>query len=156
MKKQAVFPLFCLLFIHSHVFSQGSAERIFVQTDRDYYMPGETISFNGFVLSDIDSVSSRNLFVELWDDSLRQLSSITLPLIDGVGAGAVTIPRGLKSTQFFIRAYSDVTARQTQPYQFVKALYRSAMDVPVAKELIGDGAPVFYPEGGSLVNQALN
>lgn len=156
MKKQAVFPIFCLLFIHSHVFSQGSAERIFVQTDRDYYVPGETISFNGFVLSDIDSVSSRNLFVELWDDSLRQLSSITLPLIDGVGAGAVTIPRELKSTQFFIRAYSDVTARQTQPYQFVKTLYRSAMDVPVAKELIGDGAPVFFPEGGSLVNQALN
>ncbi len=156
MKKQAVFPLFCLLFIHSHVFSQGSAERIFVQTDRDYYVPGETISFNGFVLSAIDSVSSRNLFVELWDDSLRQLSSITLPLIDGVGAGAVTIPRELKSTQFFIRAYSDVSARQTQPYQFVKTLYRSALDVPVAKELISDGAPVFFPEGGSLVNQALN
>lgn len=156
MKKQAIFPLFCLLFSHLHVFSQGSAERIFVQTDRDYYVPGETISFNGFVLSDIDSVSSRNLFVELWDDSLHKLSSITVPLVEGVGAGAVSIPRESVAAIYFLRAYSDITARQTQPYQFVKSLYRSAKDIPVANELIGDGAPVFYPEGGSLVNQALN
>ena len=156
MKKQTGLFLLCLVCSHLTLYCQVLNERIFVQTDRDYYVPGETISFNGFVLSDIDSVSSRNLFVELWDDSLKQLATLTLPLVDGAGAGAIQIPREIKSSLYFLRAYTDITARQTQPYQFVKTLYRSAMDIPVANKLIGDGAPVFYPEGGVLVNQALN
>ena len=156
MKKQTGLFLLCLVCSHLTLYCQVLNERIFVQTDRDYYVPGETISFNGFVLSDIDSVSSRNLFVELWDDSLKQLATLTLPLVDGARAGAIQIPREIKSSLYFLRAYTDITARQTQPYQFVKTLYRSAMDIPVANKLIGDGAPVFYPEGGVLVNQALN
>ncbi len=156
MKKQLSFSLFSFLFSCFHLFSQVPSERIFVQTDRDFYAPGETISFNGFMLSDIDSVSSRNLFVELWDDSLRKLASLTLPLVDGAGAGAIQIPREIKSSLYFLRAYSDITARQAQPYQFVKTLSRSAIDNPAAIEMAGNGTPVFYPEGGALVNQALN
>lgn len=152
MKIKVFFFLFCLLFTQIHLFSQGTSERIFVQTDREYYVPGETISFNAFVLADIDSVSSRNLFVELWDDSLRKLASITVPLVDGVGAGAISIPRESAVTLHFLRAYSDITAKQAQPYQFVKEIFRSAFDWPVT----ASEAPVFYPEGGSLVNNARN
>ncbi len=156
MKKLYNIILFVLFFNQIHLYAQQSSERIFVQTDRDYYAPGETISFNGFILSDIDSVSSRNLFVELWSDSLRQLASLTLPLIDGAGAGAIQIPREIKSSLYFLRAYTDITALQTQPYQFVKTLSRSAIDNPAVNEIAGNGSPVFYPEGGALVNQALN
>lgn len=156
MKKHLSFFLLCLLFSCARLFSQGPAERIFVQTDRDYYAPGETISFKGYILSDIDSVSSRNLFVELWSDSLRQLASLTLPLIEGTGAGAIQIPREIRSSLYFLRAYTEVTARQAKPFQFVKAISHSPIDIPAANELSGNGAPVFYPEGGSLVNQALN
>lgn len=156
MKKQLSFSLFCFLFSCFQLFSQAPAERIFIQTDRDYYAPGEMISFNGFILSDIDSVSSRNLFVELWDDSLKQLATLTLPLVDGAGAGAIQIPREIKSSLYFLRAYTDVTSRQAQPYQFVRTLSRSPIDIPAANEPSLKVAPVFYPEGGSLVNNALN
>ena len=150
MKKQAFLTFLSFYFGTLFVFSQGPAEKIYLQTDRDYYVPGETISFNGFVLSDIDSVSSRNLFVELWDDSLHKLSSITVPLVDGFGAGAISIPRESVAAIFFLRAYSDISARQTQPFQFIKEIFRSAFDWPVSTS----EAPVFYPEGGSLVNNA--
>jgi len=156
MKKLSCLILFILLFSQIHLYAQLSSEKIFVQTDRNYYAPGETISFNGFILSDIDSFSSRNLFVELWDDSLKQLATLTLPLVNGAVAGAIQIPKEIKSSLYFLRAYTDITARQAQPYQFVKTLSRSAIDNPAANEITGNWAPVFYPEGGSLVNQALN
>jgi hypothetical protein len=152
MKKQVLLTLLFFYLGTLFVFSQGPAEKIHLQTDRDYYVPGETVSFNAFVLADIDSVSSRNLFVELWDDSLHKLASITVPLIEGIGSGAISIPRESAASLFFLRAYSDITAPQTQPYQFVKGLNRSALDWPVAVS----EAPVFYPEGGSLVNNARN
>lgn len=156
MRKLSNLIFISLLLSNIHLNAQLNSERIFVQTDRDYYAPGEIISFNGFVLSAIDSVISRNLFVELWNDSLRQLASLTLPLIDGAGAGAIRIPNESKSSLYFLRAYSDITATQAHPYQFVKTLSRTAKNFTVADELSGIGAPFFYPEGGSLVNQALN
>jgi hypothetical protein len=152
MKMNARFFLFGFLFIQIQLFSQVTSERLYVQTDREYYVPGETISFNAFVLADIDSVSSRNLFVELWDDSLRKWASITVPLVEGVGAGAISIPRESTAALYFLRAYSEITAKQAQPYQFVKEIFRSAVDRTVASS----ETPVFYPEGGSLVNNARN
>jgi len=68
MKKQVFLTFLLFYFGTFFVFSQGPAEKIYLQTDRDYYVPGETISFNGFILTDIDTIYSTNLFVELWDD----------------------------------------------------------------------------------------
>lgn len=138
------------------VFSQVPDEKIHLQTDRDFYVPGETISFKVFVLTDLDTIYSSNLFVELWDDSLRKRAEMTLPVTDGTGSGSISIPRELKASQLFLRAYTDITARQQHPYQFVKTIMRAIPGETSPDDKAGDRVPVFFPEGGRLVYNALN
>ena len=66
---RTIFFLFFVLLTQFTVSAQGVFERIYVQTDRTQYAAGETIYFKGYLLSDIDTIESANLFVELWEVS---------------------------------------------------------------------------------------
>ncbi|MBK6825438.1 MAG: hypothetical protein IPG86_00380 [Chitinophagaceae bacterium] len=151
-----VIYLFIVLLSQQLVYSQGVFERIYLQTDRSQYAAGETIYFKGFLLSDIDTIESANLFVELWDATHHQLGQVGQPVIDGTASGTISIPRELKSTWVFIRAYTEVTASQHSPYQFVKpVLYPAAFN---PSSIMGNALqePLFFPEGGKLVMNARN
>ncbi len=138
-------------------FSQGPAEKIYIQTDRNYYAAGETIYFKAYILSDQDTVESSSLFVELWDDAYLKLAEITMPVVQATSAGSITIPRALNNTQVFLRAYTDYTASQSDPFQFVKpVLYNRALHMLPDSVQQEQASPVFFPEGGSLVVNASN
>lgn len=151
-----VIYMFFFLMTQQLVYSQGVFERVYLQTDRSQYAAGETIYFKGFLLSDIDTIESANLFVELWDAAHQQLAQVSQPVIDGTASGTISIPRELKSTWVFIRAYTEVTASQHSPYQYVKpVLYPAAFS---QSSLTGSATqePLFFPEGGKLVLNARN
>lgn len=151
------FLFLCLVLLTGLVaFPQGVFERVYLQTDRTQYAAGETIYFKGFLLSDIDTIESANLFVELWDAAHQQLAQVNQPVIDGSASGTITIPRELKSDWVFIRAYTEVSASQYTPYQFVKPVLFPATDQSRTKleDLLQE--PLFFPEGGKLVMNARN
>lgn len=125
-------------------------EKIYLQTDRDLYRAGETIYFKGVVITDMDSVASTVLYVELWDDSLTKQAGQYFPVIEGTSSGSLNIPVSAKGKRMVLRAYTEISATQSRPFQFIK---------PVVYSRFKSGTqvlPVFYPEGGKLVSQALN
>lgn len=140
----------CLL-SPDRVQAQGPHEKLYIQTDRDQYKKGETVYFKGYVIPGADTLFSTHLFVELWDQSFQKLSEICLPLTDNTVSGAVTIPSSLATEEVFLRAYTDITAAQSVPYQFVKALAGLlAEEIPAVK------GPLFFPESGKLIAGAIN
>lgn len=153
---RTIFFLFFVLLTQFTVSAQGVFERIYVQTDRTQYAAGETIYFKGYLLSDIDTIESANLFVELWDAAHQQLAQVSQPVIDGSASGAISLPKELKSAWVFIRAYTEVTASQHTPYQFVKPVLYPAAYNPIAITGNATEEPLFFPEGGKLVQNALN
>ncbi len=132
--------------------AQYPEERIHIQTDREYYAKGETIHFKAFIVTGDSVTESSNVFVELWDTAFRKIAEICLPVIDATSCGSVGIPGDTRSNPVFLRAYTDVTGMQGVPFQFVKPVY--SKDPGIATETVS--APVFFPEGGRLVYNAVN
>lgn len=147
--------IFCMAL---KAFPQGSSdEKIYLQTDRNQYTAGETIFFKGQVLTALDTIQSAVLFVELWDNHFAKLAAVSLPLTDGSAAGSITIPVNLQSSRVFLRAFTDVTSTQLIPDQFIKPVWTAANSgTQPAQEAGNEKVPVFFPEGGTLVYQALN
>lgn len=132
--------------------AQDPEERIFIQTDREYYAIGETVYFKAFIVTSDTVIESSNVFVEIWDTAFNRIAAICLPVIDATASGSVTIPGDTKSSPVYLRAYTDVTALQAVPYQFVKPLF--TRNPGTIMETVS--APVFFPEGGRLVQNAEN
>ncbi len=132
--------------------AQDPEERIYVQTDREYYVKGETVHFKAFIVTGDTAIKSSNVFVELWDTAFRKIAEINMPVIDGTSSGSVGIPGHTKSNPVFLRAYTDITGLQRVPFQFVKPLFNKDPGTLAGTVT----TPVFFPEGGTLVYNALN
>lgn len=147
MRKLTLFSLFACLTLLAG--AQTVHEKIYLQTDRDFYKAGETIYFKGVVLSAMDSAISTALFVEIWDDSLHKVAGSVFPVIEGSGSGSITIPGTSSGSSFLLRAYTEISGTQAAPFQFVKPLFKQP-------DTGSETAPVIYPEGGNLVYGATN
>ena len=151
MKKQ--YLLFVFIFLSAFIVkAQGPVERVYVQTDRDYYVVGETIHFIGYVITDSDTMVSTDLFAEIWDNNFIKLGEICVPVIDGSASGSLNIPKDIKTTQVYLRAYTSFSAAQPEPFQFIKPLLHGTVTTKESTE----NFPSFYPEGGKLVYNAEN
>lgn len=148
--------LICLLTCRNIIFAQVPAEKVYVQTDRDFYTGGETVYFKAFVLSLREQVESTNLFAELFDTSMNRLAAVCLPVIDATATGSLTIPNELKNAPVFFRAYTDISLLQNEPFQFIRPLFRNAAPGMKKQDITVTAEPVFFPEGGKLVINAEN
>lgn len=156
MKYWYCIPVICLLICHCTLFAQVPPEKVYVQTDRDFYSGGETVYFKAFVLSQREQVESTNLFAELFDTSMNRLAAVCLPVIDATAIGSLTIPKEIKNAPVFLRAYTDITLLQNEPFQFTRPLFRNAAPGKKKKDITATAGPVFFPEGGKLVINAEN
>lgn len=157
LNKRILIQLLYLLLSHEVACSQGLHERLYIQTDRNYYAKGETIYFKGYILPGNDTIASTNLFVELWDTSFIKLAAICVPVLGATSVGSLTIPKDIRTNQVFLRAYTDITPFQQLPFQFIKpVLGISAGKLIQEADPNIPGNPVFFPEGGKLVYNAYN
>ncbi|MBK6825440.1 MAG: hypothetical protein IPG86_00390 [Chitinophagaceae bacterium] len=143
--------ILCLVVIFSlgHAQAQGTDERVYIQTDRNTYAIGETIYFKGYITAGYDSILSIHLFVELRDSALNRIADIVAPVSAGTTSGSITIPSS-STGKIFLRAYTDISARQAEPFQFIRQVVGMPATGPITER------PVFYPEGGKLVLNCLN
>lgn len=158
MKKSIFLVILFHFFTMLTAFPQGGPdEKIYLQTDRPYYAAGETIFFKGYILTALDTIESSVLFVELWDNQFSKLAAVSLPLTGGTAAGSISMPKNIQTARVFLRAYTDESGTQQIPDQWVKpVLYEAPSDLAINAAQSREGQPVFYPEGGSLIYQALN
>ncbi|HUR66908.1 MAG TPA: hypothetical protein VMZ03_11230, partial [Chitinophagaceae bacterium] len=157
MKKRIRLLILSLLLGHIACYTQRHDEKLYIQTDRNYYAKGETIHFKGYIMPGADTLESTNLFLELWDTTFKKLATICVPVIDATSVGSITIPSTLNTDRIFLRAYTDITSLQDHPFQFIKSLPISSEKISMVEA--GGSFPVkplFFPEGGNLVYNAMN
>jgi len=123
MKKWLYIPVIFLLGSQTVLNAQSSDERVYIQTDRDFYVKGETVHFIGYVIAGKDTIESTNIFVELLDSAGSRLAGISLPLIGAAAAGSLSIPATLQTENVFLRAYSDITVLPRNSSQFIQPLF---------------------------------
>ena len=132
-------------------------EKIYVHTDKPYYILGEKIWFRAYVVDakSHDPVSvSRYVYVELINPLDTVVARVKIRQEEGVYYGYLPIPDDMPEGNYTMRSYTTFMRNQDENYFFSKTLYIgdphacAAYQAPTSNN---DFDVSFYPEGGSLM-----
>lgn len=142
---------------------QRPTEKVYVQTDRDAYLIGETIWLKGYIFNgtthEADTVS-RVLYVDLVDPVARRVRlRAQLRATNSYAPGQVTLPDTLPAGTYEVRAYTNFMRNESEAYFFTKPLTILKPDeseLTTKNNESGNGLVQpdvqFLPEGGQLVS----
>jgi hypothetical protein len=127
-------------------------EKIYIQYDRPYYNPGETIWFKAYLSSDNTGSSiSKTVYAELIDEKGFILQKKIMPVIESGAASYFELPDSLHNNLLYVRAYTswmlnfDSTLLYLKPISIINNTAKKI--APVTSYSL-----TFFPEGGDLVN----
>lgn len=125
----------------SHGIAQTSApgESIQLLTDRTLYVVNENVQFSALLTSlKTTEDSSKVTYVEIISSDGKQVAGNKFEIIGGIAIGCLTIPGGIHTGYYFLRAYTrymrnwDVTSFAYAPIQVIN---------PGLKEIQPSGSP---------------
>lgn len=160
--------LFCFLSASfSHFYSQQTAEKalqnlnekfsqesIYILTDKDLYLSGETVWFNAMVFRNFTTSDlSTNFFIEIYDRHKKQILKKRFPIFNGVVQGSIQLPENLSEDVYFFRAYTPLMSNLSEDFQYLKQIPVYNPDSP--KKLVADNSSTWsatlHPEGNSFI-----
>lgn len=133
-------------------------EKVYLHTDRDQYLPGETVWLSGYLFDGIthrvDSVSGV-LYVELINPvSQQRVLRTQLRATAGQAPGQLNLPDSLKAGLYQLRAFTNYMRNFPTDFYFTRTITVLSTDAsttlpkPAEKQRID---LQFMPEGGQLV-----
>jgi MG2 domain len=135
-------------------------EKVYLQTDRDIYSPGDDIWFKAYLVEASERLltdHSANLHVELISPAAEILNSRIVKLTEGLGNGDFSLPGRLKPGRYQIRAYTNYMRNFGEELFFCKDIiviqpYDIGKNTPDNSAVSAQRPEIsFFPEGGSLV-----
>ena len=138
----------------SEVFQQ---EKIYIHTDKPYYISGEKILFRAYLVDaqDHKPVSeSRFVYVELINSFNMVTTRVKILQEEGTYHGYLPIPEDAPEGDYTMRAYTVFMQNLDENYFFTKSIYigdPKAQMTDKASSTDNDFDVSFYPEGGSLM-----
>jgi hypothetical protein len=131
-------------------------EKIYVQFDKNYYNPGETIWFKAYVFAGLDlSDVSKNFYAELLDEQGNIISQKTAPIIFSGAFASFDIDSSYNKPAVYFRAYTIAMLNSDTSFLFNKAiriLPRKAIATsPKNTTPVLPATIHFFPEGGDWI-----
>ena len=133
-------------------------EKIFVHTDKDFYVAGEIAWFKLYA---VDASSHKPLelskvaYVELLDSANKHLLQAKIALDNAEGNGSFYLPPTINSGNYKLRAYTNWMKNFGAGYFFEKIItivnVQKRITLPAIKPSNKFDLQ-FFPEGGNLVN----
>ncbi|MFD1142734.1 hypothetical protein ACFQ4C_16530 [Larkinella insperata] len=132
-------------------------EKLFIHTDRSFYVAGELIWFK---INYVDGTFHRPLslskvaYLEVLDKDNRPVLQTKVALAEGAGNGSLFLPTTLTSGHYLLRGYTNWMKNASPDYFFEKSLtivnsFRK-LELPILKDTLAYDVQ-FFPEGGNLV-----
>ena len=127
-------------------------EKIYIQYDKAFYNPGNTVWFKAYLTSNSDaSRISHTMYAELIDEQGKVIDRKIVPILESGAASSFDLSEKLTGNKLFVRAYTqwmlnfDSSLLYLQPLNVVlpkpKSTAKSANSYSIT----------FFPEGGDLV-----
>lgn len=136
---------------------QNLQEKLFVHTDRSFYLTGELMWFRLYCVDgtrhqplDVSKVA----YVEILDTDQNPVLQSKLSLSAGGGSGSFFLPASLSSGNYLVRAYTQWMRNFSPDYYFEKSVTIVNPFKPLPVKPVADSAAYdvqFFPEGGNLV-----
>ncbi|MGN6530258.1 MAG: hypothetical protein ACTHK0_00715 [Ginsengibacter sp.] len=138
--------------------STGIREKVFVHTDRNYYVCGEILWFKTYVTNAANNQPlslSKVVYVEILNSRHEPVLQAKILLENGTGSGSFALPLSLESGNYEIRAYTNWMKNDSPDYFFKKIITiintTKNLDLSIVKNPVKYFTQ-FFPEGGNLVN----
>lgn len=128
-------------------------EKIYVQFDKNYYNPGETIWFKAYLFTGIEpSDVSKNLYAELLDEAGNIIDRRTAPITGAGAASQFDIDSNFSKGSLYFRAYTTTMLNSDTGFLFTKAIRVLSSKMAVAKAITVRPPTIsFMPEGGDWI-----
>ena len=132
-------------------------EKLFIQTDKTFYLPGEIIWLK---IYEIDGILNKPLplskvaYVEILNQENKPILQVKIDLDNSMGKGSILIPKNIETGNYTLRAYTQWMKNFSadfyfhQPLTIVNTWKPSNFD---AIKKISHFDIQFFPEGGDLV-----
>ncbi|TAN02144.1 MAG: hypothetical protein EPN39_00490 [Chitinophagaceae bacterium] len=132
-------------------------EKIYLQTDKDYYASGGTIWFKAYITNDyLPTGISTILYVELINTKGKVLQRLKLPIKDGGAWGDFDLSPDLPPGDYRIRAYTMWMLNFDPAFLYKKDIHifepGTAKVSQHEETTTPDFAVQFFPEGGDMVD----
>ena len=159
---------FLILFFISHYATNGQTfdsvlnkldteypqEKLYVQFDKNFYSPGETIWFKAYLFAaNAPSLISKTLYAELLDDQGKVLQRRTAPVVLSGSAAGFDLPVNTNASTVFVRVYTRWMLNFDSSFIFLKAfpIVTAQNQTPKSSKTQPASHLRFFPEGGDLV-----
>lgn len=133
-------------------------EKLFIHTDRNSYVSGETIWFKIYCVNAANNQLldlSKVAYAEVLDKDNQPVLQAKVSLQSGTGTGSLTLASALPSGNYVFRAYTNWMKNFDADFYFQKTLIVTNTfqnETPYAKKNSEHFDVQFFPEGGDLVN----
>jgi hypothetical protein len=131
-------------------------EKIFVHTDKTFYLAGETVWFKIYAVdaSFHKPVTTSSItYIEILNKDLKPVVQSKISMSKGNGAGSVILPGFLATGNYIFRAYTNWMKNFSPDFYYEHTLHivntlKLSPVVPSSKEVSGIR---FFPEGGNAL-----
>jgi hypothetical protein len=136
--------------------STAPQEKLFVHTDKTFFLAGETLWFKVYA---VDASfhkpigTSRIAYIEILNKDLKPVVQSKVSMTNGNGSGSLTLPTFLLSGNYIFRAYTSWMKNFPADFYFEQPIHivnttKLTMLAPPQKSL---SSIQFFPEGGNLL-----
>ncbi len=137
--------------------SQSVVEKIYLHTDRSFYLTGETMWFKVYQVDASQHKPldlSKVVYIEVIGSSNQAMIQLKVELKNGFGSGSIFLPASLNSASYSLRAYTSLMKNSSPEFYFQKTFtivnpfVRPELEPILKTQTL---AAQFFPEGGNLV-----
>lgn len=129
-------------------------EKAYVQFDKNYYNPGETIWFKAYLFTGLEpSATSKTFYAELLDEAGNVISQKTAPVGFAGATGSFDLDSAFNKRLIYFRGYTLSMLNSDTGFIYTKALRVLTTKAPPAKTVAAPSVTTlrFLPEGGDWV-----
>ncbi|MFT3902129.1 MAG: hypothetical protein QM727_03110 [Niabella sp.] len=134
-----------------NIFSNCQHKKLYIQTDRESYIAGDTIWAKAFCSNSEPTCPLTTLIVDLFDlKTSKKISENVFPLLKNTSPFTIILKNDLPVGEYMLAAYSYTTSK-TPAIVFSKDITVYNASNKTKEELEYDKELKFYPEGGNII-----
>ncbi|WP_052308673.1 hypothetical protein [Solitalea canadensis] len=133
-----------------------SSEKLFLHSDKSFYLAGELIWFKVYVVDGINhhpSKINKLSYVELLDSKGKAVDQAMIALDKGLGNGSFQLSSSLNSGEYVLRAYTNLMKNGDEDFFYEKRviIVNTLKSAETATTLKTDYDIQFFAEGGNFI-----